>query len=278
MTAVSVRRMNRPSEPSRNPQRWADSNSASVQPPSGPIAIVAIVAGRPSRTLRSSLGKHHAQTIFARSENAICLCHFAQHRHADAPGLLRGFQQNFLPALRPLRCRCEQGLLASLRSEWHNRAHAQLRGLFNRPFERVKLHHGQQQRDIHAGLNGGQLLDERELHVIAAHTFDPTEPYSFAVAQLIELAGLGAQHASEVMRRFAFHDGGLTGELFNKKSSSHREILSQEDCSYPKMSFTLSKTEELRSAGLFSTFIVAPSCSINFRWSRVSFVGVSTRT
>jgi len=44
------------------------------------------------------------------------------------------------------------------------------------------------------------------------------------------------------------------------------------------MSFTLSKIDELRSAGLFSTFSVTPSCSINLRWSRVSFVGVSTRT
>jgi hypothetical protein len=47
---------------------------------------------------------------------------------------------------------------------------------------------------------------------------------------------------------------------------------------YPKMSFTLSKIEEPRSAGLFSTLSVAPSCSISLRCSRVSFVGVSTRT
>lgn len=47
---------------------------------------------------------------------------------------------------------------------------------------------------------------------------------------------------------------------------------------YPKMSLTLSKMEEPRSAGLFSTFSVAPSCSTNLRCSRVSFVGVSTRT
>jgi hypothetical protein len=47
---------------------------------------------------------------------------------------------------------------------------------------------------------------------------------------------------------------------------------------YPKISFTLSKIDELRSAGLFSTWIEAPSCSINLRCSRVSFVGVNTRT
>lgn len=47
---------------------------------------------------------------------------------------------------------------------------------------------------------------------------------------------------------------------------------------YPKISFTLSKIEDPRSAGLFSTFNDAPNCSSNFRCSRVSFVGVSTRT
>src|SRR5579862_7114852 len=47
---------------------------------------------------------------------------------------------------------------------------------------------------------------------------------------------------------------------------------------HPKISFTLSKNDEPRSAGLLSTLSVAPSCSISFRWSRVSFDGVSTRT
>lgn len=46
---------------------------------------------------------------------------------------------------------------------------------------------------------------------------------------------------------------------------------------YPKMSFTLSKIDDPRSAGLFSTLSVAPSCSMSLRCSRVSFVGVSTR-
>lgn len=47
---------------------------------------------------------------------------------------------------------------------------------------------------------------------------------------------------------------------------------------YPKISLTFSNIDELRAAGLFSTFNVAPSCSINLRCSRVNFVGVMTRT
>jgi len=42
------------------------------------------------------------------------------------------------------------------------------------------------------------------------------------------------------------------------------------------MSFTLSKREEPRSAGLLSTLSEAPSCSMSLRCSRVSLVGVST--
>src|SRR6266567_1989426 len=186
MTAVSARRINRPSEASRKPQRCAASRSASVQPPSGPMARIALAARRPSRTFRSGGAS-------ARSESMT-----------RKPSL--------------------------------NEANA-------RP---------------------GSVTS--------------TEPHAFAIAQLVELAGLGAQHASEMMGRLTFHDGVLTFKLLNEKTPSHAEILTQEERHYPKMSFTLSKIEELRSAGLFSIFKVAPSCSMSFRCSRVSFVGVNTQT
>ena len=44
------------------------------------------------------------------------------------------------------------------------------------------------------------------------------------------------------------------------------------------MSFTFSKNEELRSAGRFSTGSVSPNCCNSRRCSRVSLVGVITRT
>src|SRR5439155_25173416 len=47
-----------------------------------------------------SLGEHHAQTIFRRSKCTLRFCHFVQNRHANAPGLLRCFEQNLLPAHR----------------------------------------------------------------------------------------------------------------------------------------------------------------------------------
>jgi hypothetical protein len=66
------------------------------------------------------------------------------------------------------------------------------------------------------------------------------------------------------------------GDRRRQKHRGYRQ--SGDDFNYPKISLTFSKIDELRSAGLFSTFSVAANCSINFRCSRVSLVGVSTRT
>jgi hypothetical protein len=47
-----------------------------------------------------------------------------------------------------------------------------------------------------------------------------------AVAQLVELAQLGAQDAAEVMRSFAFHRCCIASKLRNEESPPHAEILS----------------------------------------------------
>jgi hypothetical protein len=70
-------------------------------------------------------------------------------------------------------------------------------------------------------VEGGQLLDQGELHAIAAHTFDPAEPYSFAVAQLIELAWFSAKHAPQVVRRFSAKDRGAAFKTLDKESPAH---------------------------------------------------------
>src|SRR5256885_16251678 len=61
-----------------------------------------------------------------------------------------------------------------------------------------------------------------EIYTLSLHDALP-------ISQLVELPGLGAQHAPQVMRRFAFHDCGLTLKLFHEKSSSHAEILSRSE-------------------------------------------------
>jgi hypothetical protein len=72
---------------------------------------------------------------------------------------------------------------------------------------------------------GRQFLEERKLNTIAANLFDSAQPDVFAIAQLIELTGLGAQHAAEVMRRVAFYEGTIARKLFDEKSPAHAPIL-----------------------------------------------------
>ena len=68
------------------------------------------------------------------------------------------------------------------------------------------------------------------------------------------------------------------GDRLTRKAPASESAATKASENYPKMSLTLSKMEEPRSAGLLSTLSVASSCSMSLRCSLVSFVGVSTRT
>lgn len=68
------------------------------------------------------------------------------------------------------------------------------------------------------------------------------------------------------------------GDRLTRKAPESESAATKTSENYPKMSLTLSKMEEPRSAGLLSTLSVASSCSMSLRCSLVSFVGVSTRT
>ena len=58
-------------------------------------------------------------------------------------------------------------------------------------------------------------------YTIAGHALDATKPNRDAVAQFVELARLGTQHPTKMMRRLAFDDGGTTDELFDEEASAH---------------------------------------------------------
>jgi hypothetical protein len=75
-------------------------------------------------------------------------------------------------------------------------------------------------------MNGGQRLNKSELDAVAGYVFNAAKPNALAVAKFVELTGLSAQNAAEMMGSFAFHDGGFAGKLFNEETSSHGEILS----------------------------------------------------
>ena len=59
------------------------------------------------------------------------------------------------------------------------------------------------------------------LHAIPADACNLAEPHTLPIAQFIALADLRAQHAPQMMRRFAFHDGASASKLFNEESSAH---------------------------------------------------------
>jgi hypothetical protein len=99
--------------------------------------------------------------------------------------------------------------------------------VFDGPFEHVEFHDGEQEGQVQGWLVSGQFFEERELDAITGNFFDSAQPDAFAVAQFVELTGLGAKHAAEVMSRVTFHDGTISNELFNEKPPAHGEILSQ---------------------------------------------------
>lgn len=145
----------------------------------------------------------------------------SQNRNADAARLLRGFGENFLPALGALPCSGEQGLFAARGGEWHDGAHAKFGGLLDGPLEGFKFHNAKKQGDIDRWEMRGNFLEQREVYAIARDLFDASETDALAIAQFIMLARLRAQHSAEVMGGVAFNRRGVACELFNEKASPH---------------------------------------------------------
>ncbi len=72
----------------------------------------------------------------------------------------------------------------------------------------------------------GYRLDQRELDGAFAalrkrDALDFGEPDALTIAQLIELAGLGAQHAAQMLRSFAEKHGGVEFEVLDEKAPAH---------------------------------------------------------
>ena len=79
-------------------------------------------------------------------------------------------------------------------------------------------------------------------------------------------------------RRVTTGEKSLALRQESPKATASGSVTTKASENYPKISLTLSKMEEPRSAGLLSTLSVTSSCSMSLRCSLVSFVGVSTRT
>src|SRR5262249_39135732 len=82
-----------------------------------------------------------------------------------------------------------------------------------------------------------------------------------------QISAIFKRPVKEMARRHCATCRGRCEKYWARKPRRHAE-------NYPKISFTLSKIDEFRSAGLLSTLSEEPSSSISFRCSRVNFVGV----
>ena len=85
--------------------------------------------------------------------------------------------------------------------------------------------HDTAKRTAIQGLSQSVRFGQSSSIAIAADAFDLAEPNSLAIAVFIKLADLRAQHAPQMMRRFALHDGGFARKLLHEESSTHAEIL-----------------------------------------------------
>ena len=158
-TAVSVRKIFAPSAASTNPQAAAEANSASVHPPSGPMATATRATSSLRRadatgssTSRNGLAPARSESnTFSGAADARNTSHgFAasfMRRDPQPPRLLRGFGEDSLPSFSALPCGGDQTFFASVRHERRDFLHAEFGCFFKRPLKPVKLHDGQKQLD-----------------------------------------------------------------------------------------------------------------------------------
>ena len=72
---------------------------------------------------------------------------------------------------------------------------------------------------------GRQLLFQHKLDAVAGRHVDTSQKRPLAIAQLILLPRLRAQHAPQMVRRLALHHRLQAIKLFHKKSASHVSAL-----------------------------------------------------
>lgn len=139
--------------------------------------------------------------------------------------MLGGFGENFLPARSAFGGCGDQRFFRTGGGERSDFRDAEFGGLFEGPFETIEFDDGEQERGVEFGRVDGDGLEERELDGIAAGAFDAGEPDGLAVAELVELAGGGAEDAGGVMGGIADENGAATVETVDKEAAAHGQIL-----------------------------------------------------
>jgi pyrimidine-specific ribonucleoside hydrolase len=146
---------------------------------------------------------------------------FSQHGNTQAPCLLSGLRQDSLPPLSALGGRGQQSFFASIGRERHNLIDPKLRCLLDRPLEAVEFNDRQQKGDSHWSNMHAQAFEQRKFHFIAANALGSREPHGRPIAELINLAGLGAKHATQMVSGFSAENCRFVFKPLDKESPAH---------------------------------------------------------
>ena len=142
-------------------------------------------------------------------------------RAAEAAGLLRRFEEDFLPALGTLRGGGEEAFFAASGGEWDDLSGAEFGSFFEGPFEGVEFDDREKKSDVGSRLRCGELFEQGKFDAVARDGIDAGEPGGRTIAQFVELARLRAKDVTEMMRGVAFHDGCGSSEVIDEEAAAH---------------------------------------------------------
>ena len=107
-----------------------------------------------------------------------------QNWRPQTSGLLGGLPENLTPAIRALQGSLRESFGGAFGGERNDGVHAELSGLFERPFETIEFDDGQQEHDLRRGGGARKRLEQGEIDIARGDALDSREEDRITVAQL----------------------------------------------------------------------------------------------
>ena len=167
------------------------------------------------------LGEKDFQCIGLHPESSFGIYKRVENGHPNSAGLLRGFQEDLLPAGGALGRGREKGFLAAFGGEGDDAADAEFGGFFESPFESIKFDDGKEKGRFKRCLGRSKLFEKNKFDFVARDPFNAGETNAGAVAEFVELAGLRAKDAADVVGSFALHQRALILESIDEEAATH---------------------------------------------------------
>ncbi len=166
-------------------------------------------------------GEKDANAVAGRVERGYRLRERIEDWELNAAGLLRGFEKNFFPAFSAFCGGSKESFFAASRRQRDDAGDAELARFLDSPFEGVEFYYREKQGGLKFADVARELFEKCEVDAIACDDVDAAEPDGCAVAEFVELAGLRAEDAAEMVGGFALHDGVLVIELVDEEAAAH---------------------------------------------------------